>query len=102
VHSDIYIPVYGVSSAEETNTTHTSEVSVKQEVDNIHLWYSAITDVPIELPIAMEVNHEPNAYAEYSSIVSPEMEIDTHTSLPMYCFCSLGVIRMSFAYLVGF
>jgi hypothetical protein len=33
VHSDIHIPVRGVSSGEKSNNTYKNEVSVKQDVD---------------------------------------------------------------------
>jgi hypothetical protein len=86
VHSDIHIPVYGVSFAEENNNSYDSEVSVKQEVDNIHHWYTDVTDNSSELQISMEINdvkHATNARVEYSSTVSPEAEIGPHTPLPL-------------------
>jgi hypothetical protein len=62
-HSDIQFPECGVSSGELTNNTYDNEVSVVGEVN--------------------DVKHEPSAHAEYSSIVSAEVEIGPHTPLPL-------------------
>jgi hypothetical protein len=86
VHCVMHFPECGVSSGEETNNTCDSEDSVKQEVDDTHHCYTAVTEILSELPIAMEVNdvkHEPSTHVEHSSTVSPDAEIGAHTPLPL-------------------
>jgi hypothetical protein len=74
------------ASGEKTNNTCDSEVAVKQDVDDTHHCYADITDIPSELPIAMECNdvkHDPSTRVECSSFVSIDTEIGTHSSLPL-------------------
>jgi hypothetical protein len=95
VYSDIKLPGYSMSSVDDTKfstprskyLTDNSDMSVKQEVDNMHQGLTVINTTSRALKINMEVKYvkiEPNIHMECASDLNADTEDQvTHKPLPV-------------------